>query len=130
MKKETFNFSEALRRMKEGKKVKRCGWGSSDSYSIGKNSYGREYVYITKKPHVSVVDISCGNILANDWGGGGRMKKKVLTLTVSKQWFDMIVAGEKTEEYREIKGYWVKRLFLLWNEDTCTNEKIPPPSLR
>lgn len=67
MKKETFNFSEALRRMKEGKKVKRSGWGSSDSYSIGKNSWGREYVYITGKLHVSVTDISCGNILANDW---------------------------------------------------------------
>ena len=39
------------------------------------------------------------------------MKKKVLTLTISKQWFDMIVAGEKTEEYREIKPYWVARLF-------------------
>ena len=39
------------------------------------------------------------------------MKKKVLTLTVSKQWFDMIVANEKTEEYREIKPYWVARLF-------------------
>lgn len=38
-------------------------------------------------------------------------KKKVLTLTVSKQWFDMIVADEKTEEYREIKPYWVARLF-------------------
>lgn len=38
MKKETFDFSEALRRMKEGKNVKRCEWGSSDSYSIGKNS--------------------------------------------------------------------------------------------
>ena len=37
-------------------------------------------------------------------------KKKVLTLTVSKQWFDMIVAFEKTEEYREIKPYWIKRL--------------------
>lgn len=37
--------------------------------------------------------------------------KKFLTLTVSKQWFDMIVAGEKTEEYREIKPYWVARLF-------------------
>ena len=37
-------------------------------------------------------------------------KKKVLTLTISKQWFDMIVAGEKTEEYREIKPYWIKRL--------------------
>lgn len=39
------------------------------------------------------------------------MEKKVLTLTVSKQWFDMIVACEKTEEYREIKPYWVARLF-------------------
>ena len=38
------------------------------------------------------------------------MKKKVLTLTVSKQWFDMIVANEKTEEYREIKPYWIARL--------------------
>lgn len=38
------------------------------------------------------------------------MKKKDLTLTVSKEWFDMIVAGKKTEEYREIKPYWIKRL--------------------
>lgn len=37
-------------------------------------------------------------------------KKKVLTLVVSKEWFDMIVSGEKTEEYREIKPYWIKRL--------------------
>ena len=37
-------------------------------------------------------------------------KKKVLTLNVSKQWFNMIVADEKTEEYREIKPYWIKRL--------------------
>ena len=42
----------------------------------------------------------------SDWD-----KKKVLILTVSKQWFDMIVADEKTEEYREIKPYWVERLF-------------------
>ena len=32
-------------------------------------------------------------------------KKNVLNLVVSKQWFDMIVAGEKTEEYRAIKSY-------------------------
>ena len=37
-------------------------------------------------------------------------KKKVLTLNVSKQWLYMIVAGEKTEEYREIKPYWASRL--------------------
>ena len=38
------------------------------------------------------------------------MEKKILTLTVSKQWFYMVVSGEKTEEYREIKPYWIKRL--------------------
>ena len=38
------------------------------------------------------------------------MEKKILTLNVSKQWFDMIEAGEKTEEYREIKPYWAHRL--------------------
>ena len=37
-------------------------------------------------------------------------KKKVLTLVVSKQWFDMIADGRKDEEYREIKPYWIKRL--------------------
>ena len=42
---------------------------------------------------------------AADWD-----KKKVLTLTINKEWFDMIVAGEKTEEYRVIKEYWVKRI--------------------
>lgn len=38
------------------------------------------------------------------------MVKKVLTLTVSKEWFDKIVTGEKTEEYRVIKPYWASRL--------------------
>nr|DAH17125.1 MAG TPA: Protein of unknown function (DUF2829) [Bacteriophage sp.] len=65
MSKQTFDFSEALRRMKKGKKVKRSEWSSS--YSIGKNSWGREYVYITGQPHVSIVDMSCINILATDW---------------------------------------------------------------
>lgn len=37
-------------------------------------------------------------------------KKKVLTLTVSKEWFNKIVTGEKTEEYRVIKPYWASRL--------------------
>ena len=37
-------------------------------------------------------------------------KKNVLNLVVSKQWFDMIAAGEKTEEYRAVKSYWINRL--------------------
>ena len=43
-------------------------------------------------------------------------KKKVLTLTVSKQWFDMILAGEKIEEYRIIKDFWMSRLLLIKDE--------------
>ena len=55
------------------------------------------------------------------------MKKKILTLTVRKEWFDMIVAGEKTEEYREIKMYWLKRLFYQIKDrhkKPCKYEKI------
>lgn len=32
-----------------------------------------------------------------------------LVLTLKKKWFDMILSGEKTEEYREMKTYWEKR---------------------
>lgn len=35
---------------------------------------------------------------------------KILFLTLKKEWFDMIASGEKLEEYREIKPYWVSRL--------------------
>jgi hypothetical protein len=36
--------------------------------------------------------------------------EKILHLTLKKKWFDMIASGEKKEEYREMKGYWWKRL--------------------
>lgn len=39
---------------------------------------------------------------------------KVLHLTLKKKWFDMIASGEKKEEYRELKEYWIKRF--------CTKE--------
>lgn len=34
-----------------------------------------------------------------------------LHLTLKKKWFDMILSGEKTEEYREIKPYWTNRFY-------------------
>ena len=37
----------------------------------------------------------------------------MLVLPIKKQWFDMIVSGEKKEEYREIKPYYDKRLGYL-----------------
>ena len=38
------------------------------------------------------------------------MKKRILHLTLLRCWFDEIVSGRKTREYREIKPYWTKRL--------------------
>lgn len=108
MSKEIFDFSEALRRMKEGKKVRRVIWEECGAY-----------IHIVSETIVAVCDgkfFPCvfkdsEDILATDWEEVGRMKKKILTLTIDKQWFDMVVSGEKNEEYREIKPYWVARLF-------------------
>lgn len=53
------------------------------------------------------------------------MEKKLNTLhkTIKRQWFDMIVSGEKKQEYLEIKDFWINRL--LWHEFhfevTCVN---------
>lgn len=38
-----------------------------------------------------------------------------LHLILKKKWFDMILSGEKKEEYRDIKDYWVNRL--TWRHD-------------
>jgi hypothetical protein len=35
---------------------------------------------------------------------------KVLDLVLKHKWYDMIESGEKKEEYREDKEYWIKRL--------------------
>lgn len=35
---------------------------------------------------------------------------KTLRLNLKAEWYDMIESGVKTEEYREIKDYWIKRL--------------------
>ena len=35
---------------------------------------------------------------------------KILNMTLKRKWFDMILSGEKKEEYREIKDYWCRRL--------------------
>lgn len=34
----------------------------------------------------------------------------MITLPIKRKWYDMILSGEKTEEYREIKPYYDSRL--------------------
>lgn len=47
------------------------------------------------------------------------MKEKILHLTLTKRWFDMILYGEKKEEYREIKPYWSQRLTNMAKDVMC-----------
>ena len=46
----------------------------------------------------------------------------VLRLTLKKKWFDMIASGEKKEEYREIKHYWMDRLIKKGDPGKWTNK--------
>ena len=51
---------------------------------------------------------------------------KILHLVLKSKWYSMIENGGKTEEYREIKPYWIKRLCDEFYTDerctTCTGE--------
>lgn len=36
---------------------------------------------------------------------------KTLHLNLKKKWFDMILSGEKKEEYRDTSKYWIQRIY-------------------
>jgi hypothetical protein len=40
-------------------------------------------------------------------------------LPINRKWFDMILSGEKKEEYREIKPYWWTRLLSKSSSENC-----------
>lgn len=46
--------------------------------------------------------------------------KKVLHLNLKKKWYDMILSGEKKEEYRGVKDYWAKRFNYFNSKDLIT----------
>ncbi len=43
----------------------------------------------------------------------------VLDLPLKKEWFEMIERGEKREEYRAIKPYWIKRFCFSSRTSEC-----------
>ena len=75
MSKETFDFSEDLRRMKEGKKVRRIGWGIVDKLWIDKDKNINIFYKATTHSSEGFIHIfpscwsyfTCEDILANDW---------------------------------------------------------------
>ena len=42
----------------------------------------------------------------------------ILKLTLRRKWFDMILRGEKPDEYREIKVSWIRRLMRSHDVDS------------
>ena len=53
----------------------------------------------------------------------GAVMPSCLRLSLKTKWFEMTKAGIKTEDYREINEYWVKRLF-HHKESKLTTEEI------
>jgi hypothetical protein len=53
----------------------------------------------------------------------GAVMPSCLRLPLKTKWFEMTKAGVKTEDYREINDYWVKR-FLYHKESKLTVEEI------
>ena len=49
---------------------------------------------------------------------------KKLHLNLKRKWFDMILSGEKKEEYREIKGYWANKLLISYPDRKKLNSKL------
>lgn len=43
---------------------------------------------------------------------------KILKLTLCRKWFDMILRGEKTEEYRDVKVFWTRRFMRSYDVDS------------
>lgn len=52
----------------------------------------------------------------------------MLVLPIKKKWFDMIISGEKLEEYREIKPYYTTRFTNLFGDlndgETTRNHRV------
>ena len=42
-----------------------------------------------------------------------KAKKRVSTLILTYHWFDEILSGRKTEEYREFKPFWIDRFCVV-----------------
>ena len=50
----------------------------------------------------------------------------MLVLPIKKKWFEMIVAGEKKEEYRDLKTYYYSRFEKLLSKATSLEEYTGP----
>ena len=50
----------------------------------------------------------------------------MLTLPIKRKWYEMILSGEKTEEYREVKPYWTTRIENAFQVAVVNEDRIIP----
>ena len=53
---------------------------------------------------------------------------KILHQPLKAKWYRMIEDGEKTEEYREITPYWMKRLMVCYGAYDCDKVRCAGPA--
>ena len=49
---------------------------------------------------------------------------KTRHFNLKKKWFDMILSGEKKEEYRDLKPYWINRLTSVNKTEIQSSEDV------
>ena len=58
-----------------------------------------------------------------------RSRCTILPLVLEGTWFDMIASGEKREEYRDAKRYWITR-FRNWTKPAYERNTLPVVEFR
>lgn len=69
---------------------------------------GKEYDYYKRYNKVHILGV--GLVVSEDIFNKHFETMMILTLPLKKEWYNMIEIGTKTEEYRDVKPYWEKRL--------------------
>lgn len=55
---------------------------------------------------------------------------KILDLPLKAKWYEMIESGNKKEEYREIKKYWIGRLAKCGGHNSYEDQCLPQSKRR
>lgn len=78
---------------------------------------GQEYVCLRRFKKVHIPD--AGMVVSEEVFEEHFAVTMVLHLILKQKWYRMIERGEKTEEYRDIKPFWIKRLCYSHRHGTC-----------
>ena len=80
---------------------------------------GKKYNCYKKNGKVHILGAGMAMVLSEEVFEEHFAIPMVLHLILKQKWYRMIERGEKTEEYRDIKPFWIKRLCYSHRNETC-----------